>query len=120
MVVKDFDVERSANGKPAETFVVGGERFTIRQFVSAEVLADFGRREVKNFGDTMEAYDQFVKQCIEPGDAEKWDKVRKEADPPLTVGAVEQILWWVMDLVTGRPTEASSSSGRGRGARAAT
>lgn len=120
-VTKNFDEERvSTNGKKPVTFSLGGETFTIRQYVSADVLATFGRRQVANFGDTMEAYDEFLKACILEADGPKWDKVRREADPPITVGAVERVLWWVMDQVTDRPTEASSSSRRGRAAQAAT
>jgi hypothetical protein len=119
-VTKNFDEERVANGKKPTTFSIGGETFTIRQYVSAEVLATFGRRQVANFGDTMDAYDEFLKECILESEAKKWDKVRAEADPPLTVGAVERLLWWVMDQVTDRPTEASSSSRRGRAAQVAT
>jgi hypothetical protein len=119
---KNFDTERALeqNGRKPVTFVVGGETFTLRDWVSAEVLADFGRRDVAHFGDTMEAYDAFMKACILEGDAKKWDKVRKDADPPLTVGFVEKVLWWVMDQVSDRPTAASSSSRRGRAAQAAT
>lgn len=117
---KDFDAERSVNGKEPVTFKVGGETFTVRPHVPADVLAEFGRRQVANFGDTMDAYDAFMKSCIVEQDGEKWDKVRREADPPLTVGDVEQVLWWVLDQATGRPTEASSSSRRGRAAQTAT
>lgn len=120
MEARDFDVERTANGQPQPTFVVGGETFTVRQFVPAEVLAEFGRREVKNFGDTLDAYDKLVKACIEESDGKKWDKVRKSAEPPLTLGTVEQVLWWLVDAASGRPTEASSSLRRGRAAQAAT
>lgn len=120
MATKDFDAERNSNGQPEQTFVLGGETFTVRRFVHADVLATFGRRDVQNFGDTLDAYDGFVKACLAEGDAEKWDKVRREADPPLTVGTVEQVLWWIMDQATGRPTEASSSSRRGRAAQPAT
>ena len=119
-VTKDFDVDRAVNGKKPETFSIGGERFTVRPYVSAQVLADFGRREVANFGDTVEAYDTFVKECVVEGDAAKWEKVRAEADPPISVGAIEQVVWWLMDKVSGRPTEASSSSRRGRTAPAGT
>jgi hypothetical protein len=121
-VDKDFDVERVAEheGKKPKTFSVGGEKFTIREYVSADVLAEFGKREVTHFGDTTDAYDTFIKQCIVESDAKKWDKVRHEADPPLTIGAIEKILWWLVDQVTDRPTEASSSSRRGRGVPAAT
>lgn len=120
MAGRDFDVERTANGQAQVTFKVGGEEFTVRRYVNAEVLAQFGKRSITNFGDTLEAYDAFVKACVEESDAEKWDKVRAEADPPLTVNAVEQVLWHIMDIATGRPTEASSSSRRGRAAPAAT
>lgn len=117
---RDFDVERTANGQPQPTFVVGGERFTVRRFVGAEVLGNFGRRDVRHYGDTLDAYDEFVKACVEEGEAEKWDKVRTEADPPLSVGSIEQIVFWVMEQAAGRPTEAPSSSRRGRAAQAAT
>ena len=120
MADRDFDVERTANGQAQTTFTVGGHKFTVRRFVNADVLAQFGKRNITNFGDTMDAYDAFVKACVEEADAEQWDKVRAEADPPLTVGAVEQVLWFIMDAATGRPTEASSSSRRGRAAPAAT
>jgi len=120
---KDFDVERLANangnGKPI-TFTVGGKKFTVREFVSAEVMGNFGRRQVANFGDTLEAYDAFIKGCILEKEGAAWDKVRVEADPPISVGAIEQILWWLMDVASGRPTEASSSSRRGRVAQTAT
>lgn len=119
-VTKNFDEERAVNGKKPVTFSLGGETFTIRPYVSAEVLGAFGRRQVANFGDTLDAYDEFVKGCILEADAAKWDKVRAEADPPLTIGAIEQVLWWVMDQASDRPTEASSSSRRGRAAQAAT
>lgn len=120
-VTKDFDSERtSRNGKKPVTFAIGGETFTVREHVSAEVLANFGRREVRHYGDTLDAYDTFIKECIVESDAKKWDKVRKEADPPLTIGAVEQVLWWIMEQAADRPTEASSSSRRGRAAQAAT
>lgn len=119
-VTKDFDVERTAGTRESSTFTVGGEKFTVREWVSADVLAEFGRREVSHYGDTLDAYDKFVKECIVEADGEKWDKVRKEADPPLTLGQVETILWWLVGQVTDRPTEASSSSRRGRAAPAAT
>ena len=125
-VTKDFDAERVAGQKKPTTFSIGGEKFTVREFVSADVLADFGRREVANFADATEAYDNLVKECVVAGDGAKWDKVRsykpeKESDPPpLTVGQIESIIWWLVDVVADRPTEASSSSRRGRGAPAAT
>jgi hypothetical protein len=119
-VMKDFDAERTVNGKTPERFSVGGQQFTVRQYVSAEVLGEFGRREVANFDDTLQAYDRLLKECLVPEDGEKWDKVRREADPPLTIGAIESIVFWTIDKVSGRPTEASSSSRRGRAAQAAT
>lgn len=119
-VTKNFDAERVSGSKDPVTFTVGGEMFTVREWVPADVLGEFGRREVSHYGDTLDAYDNFVKQCVVEADAEKWDKVRKEADPPLTLGQVETILWWLVGQVTDRPTEASSSSRRGRAAPAAT
>jgi hypothetical protein len=121
-VTKDFDVERVAEygKKKAATFSLGGEKFTLKTAVSAEVLAEFGRREVAHYGDALEAYDKFIVACLDNGDGAKWDKVRKEANPPLTVGQVESVLWWIMDEVADRPTAASSPSRPGRGARQAT
>lgn len=120
-VTKDFDAERvEANGKKPSTFTVGGQKFTLRPFVSAEVLAEFGRREVQHYGDALDAYDTFIKACVLDGEAEGWDKVRREAEPPLTVGQVEKILWWIMEEVADRPTAASSPSRPGRGARQGT
>lgn len=120
-VTKDFDAERtSTNGAKPTVFTLGGKQFTIRQFVSAEVLGEFSRREVGGYADLLDSYDEFVKACIEPGQGEQWDKIRKEADPPITVGAVEEVVDWIMGEVSARPTAASSSSRPGRGARQGT
>jgi hypothetical protein len=119
-VTKDFDQERAVNGAKPTTFSVGGQKFTVRPYVSADVLGEFGRRQVSHFGDTLDAYDKLVKECIAEDEAAKWDKVRHESDPPLTIGAIEQIVFWLIDSVSGRPTEAPSSSRRGRAVPAAT
>lgn len=119
-VDKDFDVERTVNGAKPKRFSVGGQKFQVRPYVSAEVLGEFGRREVANFDDTLQAYDKLVKECLEPDNGKAWDKVRQEADPPLTIGAIEQIVFWLIEQVSGRPTEAPSSSRRGRAAQTAT
>lgn len=118
--MKDFDVERLKNGKDPETFTIGGEKFTLRDYVPAESLALFSRTEVNGFADTLKVYDEFVKAVVIEKDYPKWEKVRQEADPPLTLWAVEQVVFWAMGVAAGRPTEASSSSRRGRTAPAAT
>lgn len=120
-VTKDFDAERVVtNGRGPSTFTVGGKRFTLREFVSAEVLAEFSRREVDGYAGLLESYDEFVKACVEPEQGKQWDVIRKEANPPLTLGSVEAVVDWVMGEVSARPTVASSSSRPGRGARQGT
>lgn len=118
--MKDFDGERlkQAEGRDTE-FKVGGETFHARLFVSPEALAkyDFPGTGME---DVAKGFDEFVTAMIVPADAKKWAKVRKDADPPLSLANIEAIASWLIDQATGRPTKASSASTPGRDSSPAT
>ena len=114
--MRDFDAERE---KVAEdraddlAFKVGGETFHVRPFIEPEVLVAFDSEGDGMLG-VVNGFDRFVKALILPEENDAWDRVRKEAKPPLNLHTIEQIASELMKLGTGRPTSAPSPLPRGR------
>lgn len=112
---RDFDAERQARTRRRTlTFTVGGETFRMKPFVTPEDMDSFRQPEgAEKPKDPMEVYDSYVKRMVLEEDAPKWDIVRKEADPPLNLQDVEDVVFFLVEAAAGRPTERPSSSGRG-------
>lgn len=120
---RDFDQERQARVRRRTlTFKVGGETFRIKPFVTPEDMDSFKGTEEDAAAakGPMEVYDGYVKRMVVEEDVAKWDKVRKEADPPLNLQDVEDVVFFLVEAAAGRPTERPSSSGRGPAASGAT
>lgn len=109
---RDFDAERQARVRRRTlTFKIGGETFHMKPFVSPEDMRVPHAAE----GQTgLDVYDGYVNRMLVEEDVPKWAKVRKEADPPLNLQDVEDIVFFLVEAAAGRPTERSSSSGPGR------
>lgn len=113
---KDFDAERQARSRRRQLeFTAGGETFHVKPFVSPEQMDAF--RVLPDGAESaatgVQVYDHYIKNMVVEEDAPLWDKVRKEADPPLSLADIEEIAHWLIEVATGRPTERPSSSGRG-------
>ncbi len=126
--MKDFDAERvsAAQEQKPTTFKAGGETFTVRQFVRPEMLSYFDEWTAADAKTTIEGFDNYIMEMIEPGDLKRWKKVRavKTAQPgkppPLSQNDLESIAFWLLGEAAGRPTTPPSRSQRGSGAQAAT
>lgn len=117
---KDFDSERVAEiDASAREFTIGGEQFTIRVATAPEVYVRYwdALRDSSsadgNLTNTefLAVLDDTVVALIEPGETDRWRHVRENADPPVTIRAISQVVDYCMGVQSGRPpTQASSSS----------
>jgi len=80
----------------------------------------FSGEGVDTIKDTITTLDTFIKEVLIPEDGERWDKVRAEAEPMITLHEVEEVAAFCLTEAAGRPTDAPSSRGRGRARPAAT
>lgn len=64
--------------------------------------------------DAIRVYDQTILAFMEPGQDEKWQKVRNaDAENPLSVQDLSDLIQWLFEEVSGRPTEQPSGSSNG-------
>jgi hypothetical protein len=116
---RDFDQERQAGvAKRDLDFTVGGETFHVVPFVPPEHLDAFQPTNRPAGKDIMDVYDEWILSMIVEEDRPKWEKVRKPvkdggADPPVELHTIETIVFWLVEVATGRPTERPSSSRSG-------
>ena len=115
--MKNFDTEVLVEDL---SFQVGGETFTMR-YVRPEVLAAWEDEDIETKSeDLLKKQDERIKQFL--GDEEqgvKWDKLRTREDNAVPMVQVNEILRWMVEVQTSRPTTPPSPSvpGRGRTAR---
>lgn len=90
------------------TFKVRGETFTWDD-VAPEILSTFEvRKNGKKEPDVWEILDQQILMFIVPADHERWRELRKRTEKPVTIRQVTELLKWLMEETSGRPTPASS------------
>lgn len=103
-----------------QSFTVRGEKFTY-QDVKPEILTAFevntnGKKEDE---DTVwEVLDAQIMLFILPEQHDRWKELRAREKDPVTIHQLTEILKWLMEVQTGRPTipPSPSASGRGRSA----
>lgn len=116
---RDFDAERvAAAPERVIDFKIGGKTFHIRPFVPPEMLLYFDDWTAESSQKTIEGFDKFILDCIEPSEAKAWRDVRKKADPAINMNDLEDVAFWILGRITGRPTKPLSQSQRGSGERA--
>jgi hypothetical protein len=110
--VRDFDQELSQDLE----FKIGGESFRMR-YVRPEVLASWEDETVgANSESALQTLDQRIKMFIADEDGgERWDALRKREEAPVTMGQMDALLVWMVEVQAGRPTEQPSPSAPGRG-----
>lgn len=91
------------------TFKVRGETFTWDD-VAPEILSTFEvSKNGKKEPDVWEILDQQILMFIVKEDHARWRELRKRVEKPVTIRQVTEILTWLMEQTTGRPTQASSA-----------
>lgn len=104
------------------TFEVCGEKFTVKT-VRPEVLALWeDETDPETAVAALEVVDKRILAFLDNGNGQhdRWKAMREREDNSPSMGQIRGILEWMIEVQTARPTNPPSSSGRGRGAPAAT
>lgn len=117
--VKDFDEARREREERDRSFTIGGEEFIRRVAVAPERILTWNKATAGDITPTEEEwlalYDETILAMIEPGQEEKWAKVRDPELPnPLTTGDLTALVRWLFESMVDRPTGQSSDSSPGR------
>jgi hypothetical protein len=96
-------------------FTVRGEKFSF-QDVRPEVLSGF---EISTNGDEeLSVWKVLTDQILlflPTADHERWLTLRERETEPVTIAQLQEIIKWLVEAQTGRPTEAPLPSASGRG-----
>ncbi len=114
---RDFDSERYEDLE----FIVAGESFKMK-YVRPEVLAAWEDEAAADKSeDALKQMDARIKLFLDDsnGAIERWDKLRTREDNPISMGQINEILLWMVEVQSGRPTSVPSPSASGRGKTAA-
>lgn len=141
--MKDFDAERRARLERDRSFQLGGETFTMRPSVAPEATLRWSQMAMGEIGverelpvldgkgeatgnirtrkivpeaEALDIFDETVLAFLEPGQEEKWATVRgADVELPLTIDDLRELIEWLFEAQTGRPTGPSSDSTPGSG-----
>lgn len=111
-----FTVSREERLKGERSFKIGGETFTHRVAVAPEVIHPWleASDTADSEADWLKILDETVVAMLEPGQEDKWRKVRDpEAENPITQLDLSALMRWLIEVTTGRPTGQPSDSSSG-------
>jgi hypothetical protein len=117
---RDFDADRAERQARPSTFVLGGELFKfktgLRPEAFNEILVEYRATTGATPSDEMLAIvDQTICNFLDGDDQiSRWQALREREEDAVTAYDMGQVLVWLIEQQTGRPTEARSSSGNGR------
>jgi hypothetical protein len=114
---RNFDEERQFD----PVFIIRGESFRMK-IVRPEVIAEWEDSPIPEKSvDAIKYIDDKLKQFIEntDGSHERWDALRAKDDDPVSMGELDELLRWMVETQSARPTAAPSPSAPGRGRTAA-
>ena len=115
-VAMDFDQERQARVARLRTFRIGGEQFTVRASVRPEALLDWesvgGDTSAE---ETLRVIDSTILALVEnengqAGAHERWQALRTREDDAVSLEDLLDVMAWLMEQQTGRPTVQPSDS----------
>lgn len=113
MSPRNFDEDLSEDLE----FVVGGETFKMK-YVRPEVLAAWEDEETSEKSEgALKQMDARIKLFLDGtnGAHKRWDDIRARDDNPVSMGQINDILLWMVEVQSGRPTIQPSPSVIGRG-----
>lgn len=120
---KDFGKTLTLDEYPPITFALNGEEFTCRSAMPGTMLLDFVRRADSDQGGmAADAVIDFLSKSLEEGDAERFQTMINDPDVIVQVETLGEIVGWLVEQYTARPTKARtrSSNGRSSGGRTST
>lgn len=109
--IEEARQERAARSR---TFELAGEQFVHRAAVNMETLADYydmssGRSDVNNH-EAIEIIDRTVLAFLEPGQEDKWRKLRDDPVNPISPADAHGLIEALLSATSGRPTMRPSDS----------
>jgi hypothetical protein len=124
---------RNARLTGDRTFVIGGRTFVHRPGIAPEVVLVFEGVDEAEPGAAVAILDEVIVECLEPEQpgvngegpvpaATAWTRVRKPEVPPenpITLGDMTDLIRWLMEKTTSRPTGQPSGSSPTDGSTAA-
>ena len=114
---RNFDEERQFDPE----FILRGQTFRMK-IVRPEVIAEWEDSPIPDKSVDAIAYiDNKIKQFIENSDGshERWDTLRQNEEDPVSMGELDELLRWMVETQSARPTKPLSPSAPGRGRTAA-
>jgi hypothetical protein len=117
---RDFDEERKERKTRPDTFLLGGELFQFKTGLRPETFNEITQewRETTPATPSVELLaiiDTTICNFLDGDDQiARWRTLREREEDAVTSYDMGQVLIWLIEQQTGRPTEAPSSSGNGR------
>ena len=112
---KDFGKTQSLDDFPPITFALNGEEFTCRSAMPGTMLLDFIRRADSDSGGmAAEAVVDFLKTSLEEIDADRFQVMINDPETIVQVETLGEIVGWLVEQYTARPTKVRSRSSNGR------
>lgn len=111
--MKDFDEARRARAEQDREFTIGGERFVMRAGVRPEALTAYEQLQPgTGSAKTLSVIDELVMAFVEPEDdaSGRWTRLRERDADPVTLQDLQQLVEWLVEGQTGRPTVPPSPS----------
>lgn len=103
-------------------FQIGGETFKMR-YVRPEVLAAWEDEPIDEKSvDLLKRQDERIMQMLngDDGSRDRWKGLREREEGALPMVQLNELLRWMIEVQTSRPTNTPSPSAPGRGRTAAT
>ncbi len=117
--MKNFDEARAEREKRDRSFQIGGESFTYRPAVAPETILRWSQMTGGEIPDlteqqALDIFDETVLAFLEPNQEEKWASIREpDVAHPLNVADLRELVAWLFEEQTGRPTGPPSDSSGG-------
>lgn len=116
--MRDFDQDLEQD----LSFKIRGETFKMR-YVRPEILQSWESENIEGAAeaDALKILDERIVFFLDQnGDSSaRWEALRKRDDDPVTLGQLTELVTWMVEVQSGRPTTAPSPSASGRGKTAA-
>lgn len=109
---RNFDEEKADDLE----FTIGGEKFTMK-FVRPEVIAAWEDEPADtSSAAALQSLDKRIGLFLGGnGEIERWQALRAREENPVTMGQLNSLLMWMIEVQSGRPTMPPSPSASGRG-----
>lgn len=117
--MRNFDDSRkkSRASEEARTFVLGGETFVLRPAIHPEALEDYDRITPEStIKETLDIVDELILNMIDTRDDshERYHRVRSNRNDPITIDDLQELVQWMVEMQTARPTGQPGDSSPGQ------